>query len=201
MNEIFENPDMRLSYKYSYLTNALLASFFYMSIFPIGIIFSLVGLILTYFLEIFYLGLYKRPEVSNSRSRKFYTHNFKFIVAVFCIGNYVFLFKVGKHYDVDWSLVNIILFVIIAFIPYHYLTFNLLGITEGEITKGSYEDYELMFPTDYAKQNPLTKKEAMIKYFKHLEQMNYIDSIQSNYFINNKKKKVPWIIIIKLRKI
>ena len=189
LNNIFENPDMRLSYKYSYLTNCLLASFFYMSIFPLGIAFAFVGLVLAYFLESFYLGLYKRPEVLNSRLCKFFIQNFKFIVAVFCIGNYVFLRKVGKHYDIDWSLVNIILFIIIAFIPYHYIKFNLLGITEGEITKGSYEEYELMFPTDYEKQNPLTKKDAMIKYFQKLEQKNLIDNIQSKFLINKTEKE------------
>ena len=189
LNAIFENPDMRLSYKYSYLANCLLASFFYMSIFPLGIILALVGFILCYFLEIFYLGLYKRPEVLNSRLSKFFINNFKFVVAVFCIGNYVFLFKVGKHYDIDWALVNIILFVIIVFIPYHYIKFNLLGITEGEITKGSYDQYELMFPTDYEKQNPLTKKDAMIKYFNRLEQKGLIDNIQSRYFISNIEKE------------
>ena len=67
--------------------------------------------------------------------------------------------------------------------------FNLLGITEGDAKKGSYEDYELMFPTDYEKQNPLTKKKAMIKYFKKLELMNFIDKYQSDYLIKNANKE------------
>ena len=189
LNQIYENPGINLSFKYSYLTNNLLTSFFYMSVFPLGIVFSMIGLILTYFLEILYLGFYKRPELLNSRLCKYFINNFKVVVAVFCIGNYVFLRDIGKHNSINWGLINLILFIVISFIPYHSFKFNLLGITEGEVTKGSYEDYDLMFPTDYEKQNPLTKKAAMIKYFKKLEQLELIDRFQSLMLINNIKKE------------
>ena len=46
-----------------------------------------------------------------------------------------------------------------------------------------------MFPTDYEKQNPLTKKTAMIKYFKQLRKMNLIDEIQSSYLIDKVKSE------------
>jgi hypothetical protein len=62
-------------------------------------------------------------------------------------------------------------------------------MTEGEAKKGSYEDYELLFPTDYEKQNPLTKKKAMIKYLTKLEQMNFIDKSQSDYLKNKVNKE------------
>ena len=42
-----------------------------------------------------------------------------------------------------------------------------------------------MFPTDYEKQNPLTRNKAMIKYFKKLERMKLIDKYQSDYLIKN----------------
>ena len=51
LNEMFENPRMNLCYKYSFLVNILLSSLFYMSIFPLGTVFGLVALILSYFLE------------------------------------------------------------------------------------------------------------------------------------------------------
>ena len=62
-------------------------------------------------------------------------------------------------------------------------------MTEGEAKKGSYEDFELLFPTDYEKQNPLTKKKAMIKYLKKLEQMNFIDKSQSDYLKSKVNKE------------
>ena len=186
LNKIFENPSIDLSYKYSYYTNIILTSLFYMSVFPIGTVFSFVALLLSYFFEIYYLGFYKRPELLNARLCKFFVQNFKVYVLVFCVGNYIFLSSFRKY---SWTLVNLILFIVIAFIPYQSFKINFLGVTEGETTKGSYDDYYLMFPTDYEKQNPLTRRSAMIKYFKKLEQMNLIDKFQSQFLINEIQKE------------
>ena len=189
LNRIFQNPSMSLCYKYSFYSNVVLTSFFYMSIIPIGIVFSLFGLIVSYFLEIAHLQFYKRPEVLNSNLCKFFINHFNIALFVFALGNFIFLRDTDVFYSPDWNLINLILFLVLIFIPYHKFKFNLLGIKEGEVTKGSYDEYELKFPTDYEKQNPLTKKAAMIRYFKKLRQMNEIDSIQSHYLINSIKKE------------
>ena len=189
LNGIFENPKMDLCYKYSFYENILLTSLFYMSIFPLGSVFGMISLIFSYFLETYYLGYYKRPELLNARLCKFFIHNFKIVIAVFYIGNYIFLFSPSKFYQLNWSLFNFIFFIALTLVPYHSFRINFLGTTEGDAKKGCYEDYELMFPTDYEKQNPLTKKEAMIKYFTKLRQMNLIDKYQSIYLINNVKKE------------
>ena len=189
LNEIFENPKMDLCYKFSFLINILLTSVFYMSIFPLGIVFGLVALIFSYFLETYYLGYYKRPEVLNARLVKFFIQYFKIVVMVFFLGNYIFFSSINVHPKFNWALFNFIFFLIIVFLPYNDIKINFLNITEGDAKKGAYEDYELMFPTDYEKQNPLTKKKAMIKYFKKLEKMSLIDKFQSNYLINNTNKE------------
>jgi len=189
LNSIFENPKMNLCYKYSFLINILLTSLFYMSIFPLGIIFGFVALVLSYFLETYYLGYYKRPEVLNARLVKFFIQNFKIVVWIFFLGNYLFFSSIKVHGKFNWSLFNLIFFLVIIFLPYNDININLLGVTEGDAKKGAYEDYELMFPTDYEKQNPLTKKKAMVKYFKKLEKMSLIDKYQSNYLINNTNKE------------
>ena len=189
LNKIFENPSMDLSYKYSYFFNTLLTSLFYMSVFPLGTVFCIVALILSYFFEIFYLGFYKRPEVLNARLCKFFVQNFKIVICVFCIGNYIFLSSISEYYRTNWSLINLILFIVIAFIPYHSIKINFLGTTEGETSKGSYDEYALMFPTDYEKENPLTKKRAMIKHFNKLREMNIIDKYQCEYLIKDIQKE------------
>ena len=200
LNKLFQNPSMSLCYKYSFYTNVILTTFFYMSLFPLGVVFSFVGLVLAYFLEIVHLGFYKKPELLNSRLCKFFVNHFKFAIGVFAVGNFVFLRDAEKHYDIDWSLINLILFLVIAILPYHTIKFNLLGVTEGEITKGSYDEYELMFPTDYEKQNPLTKKTAMIKYFKRLKKIHSIDEIQCSYLINKVKNESTMVNYYKTSK-
>ena len=200
LNRLFQNPSMSLCYKYSFYSNIVLTTLFYMPLFPLGTVFSFVGLLLSYFLEIVHLGFYKRPEILNSRLCKCFVYNFKVAMAIFAIGNYIFLHDVDKHRDINWSLINLILFIIIVFIPYDSIKFNLIGIKEGEITKGSYDEYELMFATDYEKQNPLTKKEAMIRYFEKLRNYNIIDKIQCENLINKVKKESTLVNYYKISK-
>ena len=193
LNRLFQNPSMSLCYKYSFYSNVVLTSFFYMSILPLGIVFSIFGLTIAYFLEIAHLQFYKRPEILNSKLCKYFISHFNVAIAMFALGNFIFLRDAEKNFSPNWNLINIILFFVIIIIPYHSLKINLLGIKEGEITKGSYDEYELMFPTDYEKQNPLTKKAAMIKYFKKLRKMNEIDDIQSKFLINSMNKESSMI--------
>ena len=200
LNRLFQNPSMSICYKYSFYSNVVLTTLFYMSLFPLGAVFSFVGLVLSYFLEIVHLGFYKRPEMLNSNLCKWFMHNPKFTVAIFAVGNFIFLRDAEKHFDINWSLINLILFIVLAVIPYHSFKFNLLGISEGEMTKGSYDEYELTFPTDYEKQNPLTKKEATIKYFERLRQLDVLNNIQYNFLVDKVKKENHMINYYKISK-
>ena len=143
LNRLFQNPSMSICYKYSFYSNVVLTSFFYMSIIPIGIVFSLFGLIISYFLEIVHLQFYKRPDVLNSKLCKFFINHFNIALVVLALGNYIFLRDAEEFFSPNWTLINLILFVILVFIPYHRFKFNLLGLKEGEVTKGSYDEYEL----------------------------------------------------------
>ena len=42
LNRLFQNPSMSLCYKYSFYSNVVLTTFFYMSLFPLGVVFSIV---------------------------------------------------------------------------------------------------------------------------------------------------------------
>jgi hypothetical protein len=91
LNEIFENPEMDICYKYSYINNVCLISLFYMSIFPIGMIFGFAALIFAYLSEFLYISFYKRPEILNSQLCRFYVSNFKWTIFIFALGNYILL--------------------------------------------------------------------------------------------------------------
>ena len=48
LNNLYELLDMGIAYKYSYIAKTLLMTFFYMPIFPLSVLFSLIGLIVKY---------------------------------------------------------------------------------------------------------------------------------------------------------
>ena len=184
LNEIFENPEMDICAKYSYINNVFLTSLFYMSIFPIGMIFGFGALVFTYISEFFYIGMYKRPEVLNSSLCRFYVSNFKWSILIFAIGNYIFLAPINRDQRLSWSLVNLIVFFVLCLIPYQSFKFNTLGESEGRAKQESYEDNYYFFSTDYEKLNPITKKKGYTNYFDKLITDKIIDPSEGTRIIN-----------------
>ena len=83
---------MNVELKYSYIFKTLLMSFLYIPIFPLGIIISLLGFLLGYWLEKFnFAHMYKRPEMLNRQIAEFYAKYFVFVLFVYGIGDYIFL--------------------------------------------------------------------------------------------------------------
>ena len=185
LNDIFENPEMDICFKYSYITNIFLISLFYMSIFPIGMIFGLVALIFAYISEFFYIGLYKRPEILNSRLCRFYVSNFKWAIFIFVLGNYIFLSPLNKNQRTNWSLINLIIFLVLGLIPYQAFKVNPIGNSEGEDKFDTYKKNYMYFSTDYEKLNPFTRKQAYTKYFQLLIDERVIDPVEGQRIISN----------------
>jgi hypothetical protein len=149
-------------------------TFFYLPLFPLGIIFSISGLILGYYLEKFNIGYrYKRPEMMNETICKFYANYFGVNFLMLALGDYTFLKDKNK---IDyWIYANLIIFFILLIIPYgQYLTFNFIGINQSQVINKSYNDVYFTFYNDYERINPFTRKLGIINYLKRLKETDYI---------------------------
>ena len=184
LNEIFENPEMDICAKYSYINNVFLISLFYMSVFPIGMIFGFGALIFAYISEFLYIGMYKRPEVLNSSLCRFYVSNFKWSIFIFAIGNYIFLGPIHEDQRTSWSLINLIVFFVLGLIPYQAIKFKTIGETEGGSKPETYDQNYYYFSTDYEKLNPFTRKQAYTQYFDRLITEKIIDPVEGKRIIN-----------------
>ena len=200
LNEIFENPGMDICSKYSYISNAILIPLFFMSIFPVGMIFGFAGLLFTFISEFFYVGLYKRPEVLNSKLCKFFIYNFKWSVFIFALGNYIFLSPISKSHRLNWSLINLILFFVLSLIPYETIRVNTVGISESESKRDKYKDSYIYFSTDYEKLCPFTRKEAYTNYFTKLINEKIINRFYGAKIISNIKNKNEMAEFIKTKR-
>ena len=181
LNEIYELPDMKISYKYSDVCQTLLMTFFYMPIFPLGAVISAIGLILTFICQKFYfIHFYKRPEMLNESLCKFYLEYFIFNILIYSIGDYIFTYQIyGKK---TWNLFNLILFSILTIIPYSKLILLYLDnkkIIQKDLTPMSKAYFT--FYNDYERQNPITKKEGLRK---------YINALREKKCISEKVKKI-----------
>ena len=185
LNDLYELPDMEISYKYSYIMKTVLMALFYAPIFPVGVLISFVGLIVGYLLELFnFTHLYKKPEILNDYMCKFYVNYFIVNLFVFGIGDYIFM---SENFENDrWSLVNIILYGILIIIPYPRLfNCNFIGVKESEINRKSIDHYYFTFYNDYQLQNPLTRREGVINYINKLYKNDKITKKVYDFAINN----------------
>ena len=133
LNELYEKSDMNIAEKYSYIAKTLLMTFLYISIFPFGVLISLGGFIICYFLEKYnFINNYKRPEVLNNSLFFFYMRNYVIFIFFIGIGDYIFLSDV--YNTKVWSIVNIIFSGILIVIPFNFRTFCGVFRHEGRQT-------------------------------------------------------------------
>ena len=194
LNELYELPPMNVELKYSYIMKTLLMSFLYIPIFPLGVLISLIGILLGYWLEKFnFANMYKRPEMLNRQIAECYVKYFVLVLFVFGIGDYIFL---SDAYETRiWSLINIILFGVLIIIPYpQLLSIDSLEVDESSFHKQKYDEAYVNFYIDYERANPMTQKEGSLKYQKALKDKGLIKAEEYEKNIMNIRNANPMFI-------
>ena len=179
LNNLYELLDMKIASKYSYITTTLLISFFYLPIFPLGILISFIGFIFSFFLEKYnFINKYKKPIMLNNRIYEVYSNYFLIILFMASLGDYLFLKSVFNSNFAHFT--NIITFAFLLIIPYNkLLSIDFIKIKESDIKKEElYEDNFYKFFNDYERNNPITKKDG-IKHF--------LDKLLEKVLINQKE--------------
>ena len=161
--------------KYSYIVKTLLMSFFYIPIFPLGLIISFFGLLFVFWLEKFnFANIYKKPKILNRHISEFYVSYFILFFFAYGLGDYIFLKDVND--SKIWSLLNIIVFGVLIRIPYHrLLSKEYFDIDESELNNKKFDDAYFSFRLDYERANPITVKEGINNYLNKLRNENMID--------------------------
>jgi hypothetical protein len=187
LNEIYEKSDMNIAEKYSYIARTILMTFLYISIFPFGVLISLGGFILSYFLEKYnFINNYKRPQVLNNSIFFFYIKNYVIFIFLIGIGDYIFLSDVFNNKG--WSLVNIIFSGILIVIPFNYfLNLDFIGFNEREINNKTYEELYLDFDHLYERINPMTKIEGDKEFLEKMYEKGKISKEQKDNYLANIK--------------
>ena len=109
LNELYEYPDMDIASKYSYIFMTILMTMFYLPIFPLGVVISLLGFVLAYYSEKYnFTQGYKRPEMLNEQLGEFYFNFFICIMFSYSLGN--FFFTKGLFTNDSWPIINICFF-------------------------------------------------------------------------------------------
>jgi hypothetical protein len=188
LNDIYELPDMQIASKYSYIFKTVLMTMFYLPIFPFGVVITLLGLILSYFLEKYnFTHNYKRPEMLNAKLGKFYFNFFICILLSYCLGNYIFMENI--FINDSWRVTNLLFFGILSIIPYTKpITYYFNKNNEFDLDSKPISDLYFSFYNDYQRQNPFTKKEGMYFYITELKNKGYVSNFIYDILLKNIEK-------------
>ena len=186
LNNLYELLDMKIASKYSYITTTLLISFFYLPIFPLGILISFIGFIFSFFLEKYnFINKYKKPIMLNNRIYDVYSNYFPIILFMGSLSDYLFLKSV---FNSNFShFANIITFAFLLIIPYNkLLSIDFIKINESDIKKEElYEDNFYKFFNDYERNNPITKKDGIKHFLDKLLEKALIDQKEYDTILQN----------------
>ena len=188
LNELYELPSMEIEEKYSYIYKTILITFFYIQIFPLGIIFSLTGLCLGYLIEKYnFCNMYRRPEVLNDQLFHSYIDNFMTTLFICGVGDYIF--KNDVYNSKLWPFINIFLFGVLMIIPYNYFIDYFIkyciNLRKSKIIKTSLEKVYFSFFNDYERANPMTKKEGIVNYLTGIKNSGIISEVIYLKYIGN----------------
>ena len=186
LNELYQLPDMKISYKYSYVAKTLLLSLFYIPIFPFGLIISLLGFIFAYYLELYnFTHLYNRPEMINEKICLFYIEYF--VVNLFFLNLGIYIFINDVYSSEIAIIILLIIFGILSIFPYTKLiNCQCLNIPNKILLNTTlYEDVYFSFYNDYQRQNPMTKIDGLKNYITKLRINGYISQKVYNFSYMN----------------
>lgn len=153
----------------------ILTSFFYVSLFPFGIVITVTGVFWAYVIEIIGISCwYRKPVKLNEKLAVFYMRWSNIIILVNYAGNLIFIddfLSLGS-----WKLVYTILIIVFSFFPSLYICPCFIP----KVEESNYEDDYFEFETDYVRENPITEKEGREHYIEQMKKKGLISEEEGN---------------------
>ncbi|CAD8112660.1 unnamed protein product [Paramecium sonneborni] len=159
-NEIMEMPDYSQAKRYGDIMKTMWFTFFYGDIIPVGILFSIMGLTLYYFVDKY--NVLRRRTIKESLSKHLSIEMIEMLelIVIFTgIGNTVvssILFGEVKWQD----FIIIIIGVLYNLLPMEDISIVLFPLEQKDEVL-MYEEAEQYFNTDYDRENHVTRREAL----------------------------------------
>ncbi|EGR31304.1 hypothetical protein IMG5_113410 [Ichthyophthirius multifiliis] len=186
LQSLMEFPDYSMGKRYADIMKTMWFTFFYSPVIPMGTLWSIIGVTLYYYTDKYNL-IYRRTVKENIGKQLtidmielleyclvFHTVFFlkKKIIIQFILQFGNFFFKKQLFDDLDTkSIIFFSVSIIICFLPKELINEKLFPIKEVE-QENQYFDYNLLFDTDYDRENPVLRKQALKAYYSDRNALN-----------------------------
>ncbi|KAL4478393.1 hypothetical protein ABPG74_006628 [Tetrahymena malaccensis] len=172
--ELYEDPEFAIQTEYSQIMKTLLMTLFYATPLPICILWSILGLIIQYFIAKYNL-LYRRSAPFNMGSSLGYKMVLLINVGlvIYACLSYAFIIMSKDNNDNNPRTVSFVAIGIAGihlFLPVHIINKKLFKVKskKPENTK-KYQEVQGSFSTDYDRTNPATRRQANQKFVQEQE--------------------------------
>ncbi|EAR91343.2 phage head-tail family protein, putative (macronuclear) [Tetrahymena thermophila SB210] len=172
--ELYEDPAFAIQSEYSQIMKTLLMTLFYATPLPICIFWSILGLIIQYFIAKYNL-LYRRSAPFNMGSSLGYKMVLLMNIGlvIYACLSYVFIILSKDNDDNNPRTVSFVAIAIASihlFLPAHIINKKIFKVKskKPENTK-IYQEVQGSFSTDYDRTNPATRRQANQKFVEEQE--------------------------------
>ncbi|KAL4483923.1 hypothetical protein ABPG72_013929 [Tetrahymena utriculariae] len=190
LNNLYEYPQYNISQQYANNLKTMFMVAFYSPIIPIGIVYSMVAILLIYWVDKF--NILRRKTIKFSQSAELsieMTEMIEYILPIYSLSNALFLiYIVGVDYVSVVSWISLGLGVIHAALPMQEFNEKWFQIAEAPPNLQDFYQAEQFFTTDYDRENPAYQFIVLNKYTKK-QQENKSIQIQNNIQLKNSTSK------------
>jgi len=169
-HEVFELTEVDLSYQNSFLVKTVLVTAFFAPVIPVGLVFSIIGLILNYWVDKY--TLLRRNALPISLDHALNNHMMRVLEwtgFVFAMGNLLFAttlktFDDTSVYSNVYGIVvvgTIVLSLLHIIFPTERLNTEFFRVKLDSRINQPYDESRVLFPTDYDIENPVTCREGL----------------------------------------
>ena len=173
-NELFMGPPVDMAQRYANCALLLLLTVFYSFPLPIISVLAFFGTVFQYWLEKYLLlRRHRIPEQMGSTMARTFSNSIAYIWFLYGLSLFVFtnIMSDGKNFV---GLIAFILCICFILVPVRMIIAKWTSevFRRDEMT---YERHSITFLTDYDRANPMTTREAHIKYYEKLRDSGEID--------------------------
>ncbi|EAS04833.2 kinase domain protein (macronuclear) [Tetrahymena thermophila SB210] len=190
LNTLYEYPQYNISQQYANNLKTMFMVAFYSPIIPVGILYSMVAILLMYWVDKF--NILRRKTIKFSQSAELsieMTEMIEYILPIYSLSNALFLlYIVGIDYVSVVSWISLGIGLIHAALPMQLFNEKMFEIAEAPPNLQDFYQAEQFFTTDYDRENPAYQLIVLNKYTKK-EQENKSIQINNNIQLKNSTPK------------
>lgn len=190
-NLLWEEPQVDMAQRYANTMKTLIVTLSYAPILPLGVLISIVGIIVQYWVDkMLLIKRHSRPARLSGALSAAMVRIIPFAILIYAIMNYVFMWKLNSE---DSYVAFVWMWIVVSYFVFPIdLMFSCCRKKDISVFQSNQEDFETAcvdFVDDYDRCNPVTAEKAYAAYLDFLVKRNLIDSDQVNAMLPTEESK------------